>query len=305
MIEAVKIWSEPNNLSQWDFHMDPDWAQFAATAKSAARALKQECPDIPLIMGGMSPIDPKFVRLMESHGLLEYMDALGVHGFPLDWNHWKLDDWPKKINEIREVSNLPIWVTEAGVSSFGAEEIQEFGMKRIAELLLNEVDHVFWYSLLDLPPAWQATTRHKENEDSSYYRHFYQGLVRADGTPKSAYHQFDNRMGICQWFRYKDPRLTEAVRHLKTLGVKKLRTGISWADFHRPNAMEWFDTQMEALRDFDVTVALSFTPPSRGRRPHHSSPPVAPEEFGSFARDVAHRYIKTNVDKVTESSTAA
>lgn len=305
MIEAVKIWNEPNNLSHWDFHIDPEWRQFAATAKSAARALKEECPETPLIMGGMSPIDPRFVQLMEKHGVLEYMDALGVHGFPLDWNHWRLDDWPKKIAEIRAVVNLPIWVTEAGVSSFGAEEVQEFGVKRTAELLLNEVDRVFWYSLLDLPPAWQATTRHKENEGSSYYRHFYQGLVRADGTPKRAYHQFDSRMGICQWFSYEDPRLLDAVRHLKALGVKKLRTGISWADSHRPNAMDWFDKQMNAIRDFDVTVTLCFTPPSRGQRPHHSSPPVEPEEFGSFAREIAGRYIKNSVDENEESSTAA
>ncbi len=164
VIEAVKIWNEPNNLSHWNFHLDPDWVLFAATAESAARALKEECPDTPLIMGGMSPSDPKFVRLLENHGVLEHMDGLGVHGFPLDWNHWKLDDWPKMISDIRSAGKLSIWVTEAGVSSFGAEEVQEFGVKRTAELLLNEVDHVFWYSLLDLPPAWQATTRHKENE---------------------------------------------------------------------------------------------------------------------------------------------
>jgi len=29
---------------------------------------------------------------------------------------------------------------------------------------------VYWYSLLDLPPEWEATTRHKESEGSSYYR---------------------------------------------------------------------------------------------------------------------------------------
>jgi hypothetical protein len=29
MIEAVKFWNEPNNLSHWDFQMDPEWRDFA------------------------------------------------------------------------------------------------------------------------------------------------------------------------------------------------------------------------------------------------------------------------------------
>jgi hypothetical protein len=29
MIEAIKFWNEPNNLSHWDFQMDPEWRDFA------------------------------------------------------------------------------------------------------------------------------------------------------------------------------------------------------------------------------------------------------------------------------------
>ncbi|MBZ0286555.1 MAG: beta-xylosidase, partial [Anaerolineae bacterium] len=72
--------------------------------------------------------------------------------------------------------------------------------------------------------------------------------------------------------------------------VKKLRTGISWADWHRPNAPAWFDRQMAALSDFDVTVTLCFTPPSRGKRPHHTSPAENLEEFAYFAAEIVQRY---------------
>jgi len=41
---------------------------------------------------------------------------------------------------------------------------------------------------------------------------------------------------------------------------RKLRTGLSWADSFRPNADAWFDRQMEALAEFDVTVTFCFTP---------------------------------------------
>ena len=190
------------------------------------------------------------------------------------------------------MTGLPVWVTEVGVSTFGADEVQVFGIQRTSDLLLPIVENVFWYSLLDLPPTWEATTRHRESEGSSYYRHFYMGLIRADGTPKPAAEYFNPQMGICQWFHYDDPRLQFAVEWLRELRVKKLRTGISWADWHRPNAVEWFDRQMAALEEFDTTVTFCFTPPSRGKWEHHTSPPVDNAEFSYFAEQVVRRYVR-------------
>lgn len=290
MIEAIKIWNEPNNLSHWDFQMDPQWKEFAAMSELAAKAIRERRPDLPIVLGGMSPIDPGFLRLLQSYGLLDYMDAVAIHGFPLDWNHWKIDEWPAKVEEIRAVTHLPVWITEVGVSTFGAEEVQVFGLKRTTELLKGAVDRIYWYSLFDLPQAWGATTRHKESEGSSYYRHFYLGLIRPDFTPKPAIEYFDPSMGICQWFHFEDPRLDLAVDWLKRLGVKRLRTGISWADWHRPNCHQWFDRQMEALKDFDTTITLCFTPPSRGKRECYTAPPIDPREFAQFASEVVERY---------------
>jgi beta-xylosidase len=254
-------------------------------------AMRQLSPQLPLVLGGISPIDPSFIKLLKEQGLLEHLDAVAVHGFPLDWNHWQINDWPKKLDEIRAVTDLPIWVTEVGVSTFGAEEVQVFGIQRTAELLLGRAERIFWYSLMDLPPTWEATTRHKESEGSAYYRHFYMGLLRADGTPKIAIDHFNPEMGICQWFHFEDHRLHLAVEWLKKLGVKKLRTGISWADWHRPNALAWYDRQMQAVSEFDVTITLCFTPPSRGKAPKCTSPPIDPHEFADFAAQVVRRYV--------------
>ena len=63
------------------------------------------------------------------------VDVVAVHGFPLDWNLWPLNAWPDKIAEIKAVTDKPVWVTEVGVGSFGAEEVQVFGIERTAELL--------------------------------------------------------------------------------------------------------------------------------------------------------------------------
>ena len=294
MVEAIKIWNEPNNLSHWDFTIDTDWREFAEMASLGARAVKKACSSLCVVMGGISPIDPRFISLLSSYGAMESFDAVAVHGFPLDWNHWQIDEWPAKIKEIESVCTLPVWVTEVGASSFGAEEVQVFGLRKTVELLCGRVQRIFWYSLLDLPPTWEATTRHKESEGSAYYRHFYMGLIRADGTPKQSFDYFNPEMGICQWFHFQDHRLLSAVRWLRKLGVKKLRTGISWADWHRPDAIAWFDHQMNMLHEFDTTLTLCFTPPSRGMVENITSPPLVPGEFADFASQVVSRYVLFN-----------
>jgi beta-xylosidase len=291
MIEAVTFWNEPNNLSHWDFELDPGWREFATMTVTAAETVRGLAPELTLVLGGISPIDPRFVRLLASYGVLDAMDVVAVHGFPLDWNHWRIDEWPAKLDEIRAVTGLPIWVTEVGASSFGADEVQAFGLRRTAELLLPCVERVYWYSLLDLPPTWGATTRHQESEGSAYYRHFYMGLIRPDGTPKPAVEHLDPGMAICQWFHFEDERLDAACEWLRRLGVKKLRTGISWADWHRPGAEAWFERQMDAIEEFDTTITLCFTPPSIGKRPHYTSPPVDLDEFAWFAAEVVQRFV--------------
>ncbi|MCP8938930.1 beta-xylosidase [Alsobacter sp. SYSU M60028] len=293
MIEAAMIWNEPNNKSHWDPAIDPDWSRFAEMASLAGQAIRAENGSLPRVLGGMSPIDPGFVRNLADKGVMDHVDVVAVHGFPLDWNLWQIHEWPAKLEEIRAVTDKPVWVSEVGVSSFGAEEVQAWGLRRTAELLIGKTPRIHWYSLYDLPRAWPATTRHKEAEGSSYYRHFHMGLLREDGSPKPAadiFGDFAPDMGVCQWFHFEDHRLDPAVAWLKRLGVRHLRTGLSWADSFRPDALAWFDRQMEALRDFDVTVTFCFTPEHRGIEPHHTSPPIAPEEFAEFCAAMIRRY---------------
>jgi beta-xylosidase len=211
----------------------------------------------------------------------------------LDWNLWQIHEWPEKINEIRAVTDLPIWISEVGVSTFGAEEVQLWGLRRTAELVRGKVERCQWYSLYDLPRSWEATTRHREAEGSSYFRHYYMGLLREDGTPKPALAEFAKHtpeFGLVQWFHYEDPRLDDAVAWMRRLGVKYVRTGLSWADRFRPNALDWFDRQMRALEEFDVTVTFCFTPEHRGIAPHHTSAPQVPQEFAEFCEEMVERY---------------
>jgi beta-xylosidase len=293
MIEAVKFWNEPNNKSHWDFEVDPEWRIYSEMVKRAAKAVKAEKPGLKRVLGGLSPIDTHFIQRLKTNGVLDDLQAVALHGFPLDWNHWQINEWPDKIAEIEGVTELPIWITEVGISTFGAEEVQVFGLNRTAELLMGRVERIHWYSLYDLPKAWPATTRHREAEGSSYYRHFYMGILKEDGTPKLAFKDFSKytpEMGICQWFHFEDHRLDEAVKCLKQLGVRYLRTGLSWADWLRPDAERWFDKMMKAVEDFDVTVTFCFTPECKGIQPHHTSAPKDINEFSDFCVEMVKRY---------------
>jgi beta-xylosidase len=305
MIEAAMLWNEPNNKSHWDPELDPGWRLFAQTAIAAGRAIAAENPQLPRVLGGISPIDPGFINNMAKQGVLDHVDVVAVHGFPLDWNLWELREWPAKLDEIAAVTDLPIWVSEVGVSSFGAEEVQAWGLGRTAELLIGRSPRIHWYSLYDLPRAWPATTRHKEAEGSSYYRHFAMGLLREDGRPKiaaEAFAQYTPALGVCQWFHFEDHRLDDAVEWLKRFGVKYIRTGLSWADSFRPNALAWFDRMMDALADFDVTVTFCFTPDHLGVVPHHTSPPRDPQQFAEFCASMVRRYAPA---RLTPSLTVA
>ena len=295
MVEAVMLWNEPNNLSHWNFELDPNWTIYAEMVKLAAAAVRAENPRLRRVLGGISPIDPKFIQNMKQQCVLEFVDVVAVHGFPLDWNHWMIDEWPERLKEIQDAAALPVWVSEVGVSTFGAEEVQEFGLKRTMKLLSGRSDRIHWYSLFDLPRAWPATTRHREAEGSSYYRHFYMGLLREDGTPKLALKSFPEytpELGICQWLHFEDHRLEEMVTWLKRLGVKYLRTGLSWADSFRPGADGWFDRQMKALEPFDLTVTYCFTPEALGIAPNHTSPPKQIDQFADFCARMTRRYTR-------------
>jgi beta-xylosidase len=119
------------------------------------------------------------------------------------------------------------------------------------------------------------------------------GLLREDGTPKRALRRFSDytpEAGLCQWIHFEDHRLDDLVRWLRKLNVRRIRTGISWADSFRPNAEAWFDRQMRALDHFDVTLTLCFTPEHCGIRSHYTSPPQRIEEFADFCAGVVRRY---------------
>jgi beta-xylosidase len=97
-------------------------------------------------------------------------------------------------------------------------------------------------------------------------------------------------VGLCQWFHFEDPRLDDAARWVRELGVPYLRTGLSWADSYRPGAGAWFDRLMATFDDVAVTVTFCFTPEHLGVHPHHTSPPREIGAYADFCAAMTRRY---------------
>lgn len=91
------------------------------------------------------------------------------------------------------------------------------------------------------------------------------------------------RLGICQWFHFEDrATLERAVALLRELGVRHLRTGISWADYFRPGGREWYDHVLAALAEFEVLVSVWHTPPSLAEGGTCAGPPRRLRDFADF-----------------------
>jgi hypothetical protein len=296
VIEAVMLWNEPNNLSHWNRELDPDWDHFAAMVCLAGARLAAVAPGLTRVLGGISPIDPWFVAKLMDKGVGDAVDVVAVHGFPLDWNHWHLEEWPERVAAIRAAcGGKPVWATEVGASSLVSPALQAWALDRTAEVLLPHVERLYWYALMDLPEVWQATTRHRESEGCAYFRHYRMGVYDARGEPRPAAARLQawaaRGLGVCEWVYWQEEaRLQRMVARLRALGVRRVRTGIGWADWDRPGAVEWFDHVLGALDEFDLTLTLCFTPARLGRLPHHTSPPRDLAGFAEFCAAVVQRY---------------
>ncbi|HEU4496240.1 MAG TPA: NAD-dependent epimerase/dehydratase family protein, partial [Flavobacterium sp.] len=177
--EWVELWNEPNNNIEYDFTMDYSWNKFATMVGMAAFWAKEKGKKT--LLGGMSPIDPNWLQIMHDSGVLEYIDAIGVHGFP-DVYDQQWTSWKEKLERIREVlkaNNIKkeIWISEAGFSTWQNDEVKQW--QEFKKVLNTDVERVYWYSMNDLNPA-NATVGGFHLDDRDY--HF--GMKRADGTEK-------------------------------------------------------------------------------------------------------------------------
>ena len=100
-----------------------------------------------------------------------------------------------------------------------------------------------------------------------------------------------DKLGVCQWFHYEaHADLERGVEALHELDIRHLRTGVSWADWHRPHGRQWYDRQMRALRDFDVLLSVWHTPPSIAEGSVCAGPPRRLQDYASFIEELIAEY---------------
>ena len=146
--EYVELWNEPNNQSEYDYTLDQNWTRFSTMIGHAAEVVKAKKKKS--VLGGMSPVDPNWLEMMQGYGALQIIDAVGIHGFPdvfdSHWPGW--DTIVKKVKNVLQDDNKEIWITEVGYSTWNYDQRQQ--LKQFLNAIKAPVDRVYWYSLNDL-----------------------------------------------------------------------------------------------------------------------------------------------------------
>jgi CDP-paratose 2-epimerase len=180
--EWMEMWNKPNSLSDWDVTLDPYWWKFCEMVGGAAYWARKRGKKTAL--GGLCPIDPNWLRLMFERGVMDHVDAVGIHGSPGTFDHsW--DGWDANVQRIREVlrefdSGAEVWITETGFSTWRHDDRRQ--LREFVRALEAPVDRVYWYGAHDLQPAMSTVDGFHADE-----RDYHFGLKRADGTPKLLY----------------------------------------------------------------------------------------------------------------------
>lgn len=178
----VELWNEPNNIREYDYTLDKNWETFCKMVGGAAFWMRKNGKKI--LLGGMNPIDPNWLQLMYDRGIMKYIDAISLHGFPKVFdNYWP--GWAALIDSISQIKQLnsgeqQIWITEAGFSTWQHDEKGQ--LREFIDMLDAPADRSYWYSINDLEPA---SVQHQGYAPDDRQLHF--GMLQRDGTPKLLY----------------------------------------------------------------------------------------------------------------------
>jgi CDP-paratose 2-epimerase len=177
--EYVELWNEPNNITEYDWTLDADWLIFCKMVGGAAywaRHLGKKT-----VLGGMSHVDPHWLRVIRDRGVLEYIDVIGIHGFPGIWEAaW--EGWPASIRRVQDVLDekntaAKVWITEAGYSTWRQDERGQ--LREFLRAIDAPAERVYWYAMQDLHPDLPTIDGFHSDD-----REYFFGLKRVDQTPK-------------------------------------------------------------------------------------------------------------------------
>ena len=178
----VELWNEPNNLLDWDWRVDPDWLLFCEMIGDAAHWAEHR--GWRTVLGGPSPFDSNWLRMLGERGVLGTVSVMGLHRFPGTWDSeaeiWR--SWAEHVDEARRVLEgfnpaAQLWITEAGYSTWRQDEAEQ--VRRFEEALAAPAQRLYWYGWQDLPRTIPV-------QEGLYFdpRHYHLGVTDAAGRPK-------------------------------------------------------------------------------------------------------------------------
>jgi CDP-paratose 2-epimerase len=178
----VELWNEPNNRVEYDFTMDYSWNRFSEMIGMTAYWAKHKGKKT--LLGGMSPIDPNWLQMMAEKGTLQYIDAIGIHGFPGVFDQ-QWTNWQENISAVRQVLKdnsleKELWITEAGFSTWQDDEVKQW--EEFKNAVTTDADRVYWYGLKDLNPVYPTVGGFHLDD-----REYFFGMKKYDGTEKLLY----------------------------------------------------------------------------------------------------------------------
>jgi len=98
--------------------------------------------------------------------------------------------------------------------------------------------------------------------------------------------------GIVEWFRAGEYERVEAsVERLRQVGCQRLRTHLSWAEYHDEGGRAWYDWLLPRLAgEVELLPCVHYTPPSLSETGRSNGPPRDLGAYADFIDHVIDRY---------------
>ncbi len=161
-IKHWEIWNEPDHPIFW--HPTPDAAAYSSLLIRTAAAIRAIDPEASILIGGINPYEPSFLRKVAEYGGWGSFDVLAIHPYvnpyaPEDGNLAAAAEGVRAL--AQQYGAKPIWVTEIGWASGPSdrdangradEESQANYLVRACLMLWEAgIEQIFWYSFKDDP----------------------------------------------------------------------------------------------------------------------------------------------------------
>ncbi|SNB47497.1 GDP-mannose 4,6-dehydratase [Geobacter sp. DSM 9736] len=109
---------------------------------------------------------------------------------------------------------------------------------------------------------------------------------------RPAVQKLPDHCGIVEWFRPGEyARVDRVLADLKKIGVRRLRTGISWADWHGRSGEKWYEWLIPRIAaQVEFLPCVLYTPPSIGEENKTSAPPRRLQDYADFVDILISRF---------------